>query len=412
MDKVYEPKGKISLFSRKETRIFFVTLQSYTGKMDSKKDDILNQYEQYLRQDEPSKHKKALTWATSIGLQQVDGLQTSEYLHSVARRNIEDEITTAEGQRLIASYYEQLSARQEIQLKETEEADRAAANIAHILSTATLDFTTHGLKMLHRQIFKGFFKHAGEFRTYDITKKEWVLRGASVLYLGYTDLQRAVDYDIELERQFSYSSLSTDEIVQHITRFVAGLWQIHPFGEGNTRTTAVFTIQYLRSLGFDVDNGMFANHSWYFRNALVRANYKSARVDYEPVFLERFFRNLLLGEQWELRNRYLLIGAEGVMPNKHRTSAEQAPNKLDEPSSNVAALVMVIGNQQLKVSEVMTTIGLKHRPTFLANYLTPAIEAGFVTMLYPDSPRHPRQRYRLTPKGIMFYHTQSTDNNR
>lgn len=379
--------------------------------MDNKKKEILNEYEQYLRQDEPSKRKKALTWATSIGLQQVDGLQTSEYLHDVARRNIEDEITTAEGQQLIASYYEQLAARQESQLKETEEADRAAVNIAHILSTATLDFTTHGLKMLHRQIFKGVFKHAGEFRTYDITKKEWVLRGASVLYLGYTDLQRAVDYDIEQERQFSYSSLSTDEIVKHITRFVAGLWQIHPFGEGNTRTTAVFTIQYLRSLGFDVDNDSFALNSWYFRNALVRANYKSAQVDYEPVFLERFFRNLLLGERWELRNRYLLIGSEGVMPNKHRTSTEQVPNKLDEPSSNVAVLVMAIGNQQLKGSEVMTAIGLKHRPTFLANYLTPAIEAGFVSMLYPDSPRHPRQRYQLTPKGIMFYNSQFTDNN-
>ncbi len=295
--------------------------------MDSEKKNILNEYEQYLRQGEPSRRKKALTWATLIGLQQVDGLQTSEYLRDVARRNIEDEITTAEGQQLISSYYEQLSRRQQSELHETEEADRAAANIAHILSTATLDFTTHGFKMLHRQIFKGVFKHAGEFRDYDISKREWVLRGASVLFLGNADLQRALDYDIEQERQFSYTRLSNDEIVQHITRFVAGLWQIHPFGEGNTRTTAVFAIQYLRSLGFDVDNEMFALHSWYFRNALVRANNKSAQVDYEPVFLERFFRNLLLGEQWELRNRYMLIGAEETTPNKYRTSTEQVPNK-------------------------------------------------------------------------------------
>ena len=291
--------------------------------MDSEKKNILNEYEQYLRQGEPSRRKKALTWATSIGLQQVDGLQTSEYLRDVARRNIEDEITTAESQQLISSYYEQLSRRQQSELQETEEADRTATNIAHILSTATLDFTTHGFKMLHRQIFKGVFKHAGEFRDYDISKREWVLRGASVLYLGNADLQRALDYDIEQERQFSYTRLSNDEIVQHITRFVAGLWQIHPFGEGNTRTTAVFTIQYLRSLGFDVDNDLFALNSWYFRNALVRANYKSAQVDYEPVFLERFYRNLLLGEQWELRSRYMLIGAEEITPNKYRTSTEQ-----------------------------------------------------------------------------------------
>ena len=379
--------------------------------MDSEKKNILKEYEQYLRQGEPSRRKKALTWATSIGLQQVDGLQTSEYLRDVARRNIEDEITTAESQQLISSYYEQLSRRQQSELQETEEADRTAANIAHILSTATLDFTTHGFKMLHRQIFKGVFKHAGEFRDYDISKREWVLRGASVLYLGNADLQRALDYDIEQERQFSYTRLSNDEIVQHITRFVAGLWQIHPFSEGNTRTTAVFAIQYLRSLGFDVDNEMFALHSWYFRNALVRANYKSAQVDYEPVFLERFFRNLLLGEQWELRNRYLLIGAEETTPNKHRTSTEQVPNKFDEPSSSVAALINAIGRQQLKGTEAMAAIGLKHRPTFLANYLAPAIEGGFVTMLYPNSPRHPRQRYVLTPKGIMFFNALSADDN-
>ncbi|MDY6301192.1 MAG: Fic family protein [Bacteroidales bacterium] len=375
--------------------------------MDSEKKNILNEYEQYLRQGEPSRRKKALTWATSIGLQQVDGLQTSEYLRDVARRNIEDEITTAEGQQLIASYYEQLSSRQQSELQETEEADRAAANIAHILSTATLDFTTHGFKMLHRQIFKGVFKHAGEFRDYDISKREWVLRGASVLYLGNADPQRALDYDIEQERQFSYTKLSNDEIVQHITRFVAGLWQIHPFGEGNTRTTAVFTIQYLRSLGFDVDNDLFALNSWYFRNALVRANYKSAQVDYEPVFLERFFRNLLLGEQWELRNRYMLIGAEETIPNKHRTSTEQVPNKFDEPSLNVAALIKAIGRGQLKGSEAMAAIGLKHLPTFLANYLTPSIEGGFVAMLYPNSPRHPRQRYLLTPKGLMYFNAHN-----
>ena len=379
--------------------------------MDSEKKNILNEYEQYLRQGEPSRRKKALTWATSIGLQQVDGLQTSEYLRDVARRNIEDEITTAEGQQLISSYYEQLSRRQQRELHETEEADRAAANIAHILSTATLDFTTHGFKMLHRQIFKGVFKHAGEFRDYDISKREWVLRGVSVLYLGNADLQRALDYDIEQERQFSYTKLSNDEIVQHITRFVAGLWQIHPFGEGNTRTTAVFAIQYLRSLGFDVDNEMFALHSWYFRNALVRANYKSAQVDYEPVFLERFFRNLLLGEQWELRNRYMLIGAEETTPNKHRTSTEQVPNKFDEPSSSVAALIKAIGRQQLKGTEAMAAIGLKHRPTFLANYLAPAIEGGFVTMLYPNSPRHPRQRYMLTPKGLMYFNANNSEDN-
>lgn len=371
---------------------------------DKQDNSFMSNYDEYLRQGELSKRKKALTWATAIGLQQVDGLQTSEYLHDVAHRNIEGEISSSEAQQLIASYYEQKSKHLHKETPDTEEADRATTNINHILSTATLDFTTHGFKMLHRQIFKGIFKHAGEFRDYDISKREWVLQGASVLYLGNADLQRALDYDIEQERLFSYTSLSTDEIVKHITRFVSGLWQIHPFGEGNTRTTAVFTIQYLRSLGFDVDNELFANHSWYFRNALVRANYKSAQVDYEPVFLERFFRNLLLGEQWQLSNRQLIIGGTDQVPTKHRSSTDQAPTKLDGslPSPSIIGLVKAMGNNQLKIGEMMDAMGLKHRPTFRVNYLDPAIKAGFVTMLYPNSPRHPRQRYHLTPKGTIL----------
>ena len=148
-------------------------------------------------------------------------------------------------------------------------------------------------------------------RDYDITKRECVLDGDTVNYLNWEDLRRTIDYDISQEKEFSYKGISTDAMVEHITRFVSGLWQIHAFCEGNTRTTAVFTILYLRSIGFKVDNNLFAQHSWYFRNALVRANYKNAikGIDYTSVYLERFFRNLLLGEKWDLRNRYLHIHA-------------------------------------------------------------------------------------------------------
>ena len=149
--------------------------------------------------------------------------------------------------------------------------------------------------------------------------------GDTVNYLNWEDLRRAIDYDIEQEKSFSYKGLSSDEMITHISRFVSGLWQIHAFGEGNTRTTAVFTILYLRSIGFQVNNELFANHSWYFRNALVRANYKNAvkGIDYTPVYLERFFRNLLLGERWELRNRYLHIKAPEQVP-------EQAPKQVQD----------------------------------------------------------------------------------
>ena len=125
----------------------------------------------------------------------------------------------------------------------------------------------------------------------------------------WQDLRMTLQYDLDQERLFDYTDLNKDQMVEHIAKFVSGLWEIHPFGEGNTRTTAVFTIQYLRSIGFDVENDLFAKHSWYFRNALVRANYKNAvkGIDYSPIYLERFFRNLLLGEQWDLRNHYLHV---------------------------------------------------------------------------------------------------------
>ena len=287
-------------------------------------------FDEYLRQGEPSQREAAYAWSTAIGLQEVDGLKTSEYLKDLARRNIEGELSMDEVGKLLDSYYKSKSAR-EAKDDDNEEADKASKNIKKILSVKTFDFTVNGYVSLHRRIFEGVFKHAGRLRDYDITKQEWVLEGDTVNYLNWEDLRKALDYDIRQEREFSYKGISQDALISHIAAFVSGLWQIHPFGEGNTRTTAVFTIQYLRLLGFDVENDLFAKHSWYFRNALVRANYKNAvkGIDYSPVFLERFFRNLLLGEQWDLRNRYLHIHPShewSVQPNlSSRTSTGQVP---------------------------------------------------------------------------------------
>ena len=376
-------------------------------------------FDEYIKQGEPSKKEKASIWRTAIGLQAVDGLETSDYLKETARKHIEGEIDIDEARKLIRSYYQSKSFR-EPDDEQKQEADKVAANITKILSADTLDFSTQGLIALHRRIFEGVFKHAGKVRTYNITKKEWVLKGDTVRYLNWEDLNRALDFDIEQEKNFSYKGISSDSLIAHVTKFVSGLWQIHAFGEGNTRTTAVFTILYLRSLGFKVNNDMFARHSWYFRNALVRANYRNAveRIDYSPVYLERFFRNLLLGEQWNLRNRYLHIQPTKewkVQPNlTDRTSTEQVPDKL--PSSNarlhdklhsdnpnIIKLIRVIGEQSLSVKEMMAAIELKHRENFLNLYLTPAINEGFVKMQYPNSPRHPRQKYLLTAKGIAVY---------
>ena len=289
-------------------------------------------FDEYIRQGEPNKKEKASIWQTAIGLQAVDGLQTSDYLKQTARKHIEGEIDIDEARQLIKSYYQSKTQR-EPDDDEKQEADKVSANITKILSSQSLDFTTGGFISIHRRVFEGVFKHAGRLRDYDITKREWVLNGDTVNYLNWEDLRRAIDYDIEQERQFSYRGISPDAMIEHISKFVSGLWQIHPFCEGNTRTTAVFTILYLRSIGFEVNNDMFALHSWYFRNALVRANYKNARlgIDYTPVYLERFFRNLILGDKWDLRNRYLHVSASEEWKNQPNlsdpTSTRQVPDK-------------------------------------------------------------------------------------
>ena len=251
------------------------------------------------------------------------------------------------------------------------------------------------------------------------------MEGDTILYLNWEDLRRTIDYDLEQERAYTYNGKSHDEMISHLTRFVSGLWQIHAFGEGNTRTTTVFTIQYLRSLGFDVDNDQFAHHSWYFRNALVLANYRNVAkvIDYSPVYLERFFRNLLLGEQWDLRNRYLHIHpteewkvqpnlaaptSTGHAPDKRRISTGQVQDKLHTDNPNILKLVQIVGERELSVKEMMNGVKLRGRDNFLNLYLNPAIVDGYVRLLYPQSPRHPRQKYLLTVKGQMLYQELTT----
>lgn len=382
-------------------------------------------FDEYIRQGDPGRQQKVYNWQTAIGLQAVDGLQTSDYLLETARKHIEGEIDIQQAADLLKSYYQSKSARNPEE-SQMEEADRVAANIARVLGTRTLALNANGFIALHRQLFEGVFKFAGKLRNYNITKNEWVLRGDTVSYLNYEDLRAALDYDISAERDFNYHTLDINGVVSHIARFVSGLWQIHPFGEGNTRTTAVFTIQYLRSIGFEINNDLFARHSWYFRNALVRSNYKNARLGimYNFSYLEKFFRNLLLGEHNELRNRFLIINVSEEwqnQPNKHRTSSEHVANKHDEhigqvqphvisASTSVTDLIKVIGHRQLSVKEMLEALGMKHRPTFLANYLEPALHEGLVRMLYPESPRHPRQKYLLTVRGAALLNQNNQPN--
>lgn len=275
---------------------------------------MFEDFEEYIRQGEPSQKEKSQNWKTAIGLQQVDGITPSTYLIETAKEHIEGKITIDEVKYRIDSYYKQQTNSKTVEGDRTEEADRVSANITEILSEKTFTFSPAELLSIHKRLFTGvenIHVKVGTFRDYNITKNEWVLNGKTVFYASADNINTTLDYDFRQEKNFNYNGLSKREIVEHIANFVSGLWQIHAFGEGNTRTIAVFTIKYLRTFGFEVENDLFAKHSWYFRNVLVRANYNDYQhnIYATPEYLMRFFGNLLLGENNELKNRHLRIDA-------------------------------------------------------------------------------------------------------
>lgn len=267
----------------------------------------MNNFEEYLKQGEPNKAEKAKAWKTAIGLQQVDGLSPSEYLIATAKQNIEGDITIDEVKQRIDSYYKQhpVKAGED----RTEEADKVSARIAEMLGEKTFTLSPVEYLNIHRRLFQDIYKFAGRIRDYNITKQEWVLNGETVLYGSAESLKATLEYDFEQEKKFSYKGLSQQETLEHIAHFISYLWQIHFFGEGNTRTTAIFLIKYLRTFGFNVNNELFEQHSWYFRNALVRANYNNHAKNIYATneFLLRFLENLLLGEKHVLKNREMHV---------------------------------------------------------------------------------------------------------
>ena len=269
----------------------------------------IDPFKEYLRESEPDKVYKGYAWSTAIGLQAVDGLKPSKYLIETAIQNIEGKITMKEAQNLIDSYYEERPMHL-MEGERTEEADKVSSRIAEILSETAFSFSPNEYISIHRKLFQGIYEHAGKIRDYNITKKEWILDGETVMYGSASELVATLEYDFSQERNYSYRGLSMDEIIHHLAVFISRLWQIHIFGEGNTRTTAVFFIKYLRTLGFSATNDIFAENAWYFRNALVRANYTNLQkgIHETTEYLEAFLRNLLLNEENELHNRDLHIG--------------------------------------------------------------------------------------------------------
>ena len=324
-------------------------------------------FEEYLKEKEPQKREKGYAWHTAIGLQAVDGLETSEYLISTAKKNIEGDITLDEANDLIQSYYKENSIR--TNPNRTEEADKVSVRIAMLLYEKSFVFSPAQYISIHSRLFNGIYKHAGKIRDYNITKKEWVLDGDTVMYGGAFDLRATLEYDFSLERDFSYKGLSMEQTLKHLAVFISRLWQIHIFSEGNTRATAVFFIKYLRTLGFDVTNDIFAENAWYFRNALVRANYTnlSKGIHETTEFLELFLRNLLLGETNELKNRNLHISCTLEIPKCQITDDNVTLNvTLDEmqiltvlkqnPKTTQKQLSMTINKSDRTVKRIISSL--------------------------------------------------------
>lgn len=344
-------------------------------------------FKDYIRESEPDKRDKGYAWHTAIGLQAVDGLKTSEYLVRTAVRNIEGEISFEEANALLQTYYEENPARSADD--RTEEADKVSARIAALLSEKAFSFTPNEYISIHRKLFAGIYSHAGRIRDYNITKKEWVLDGATVLYGSATELRATLDYDFSEERKFSYRGLSMDETIHHLAVFISRLWQIHAFGEGNTRTTAVFFIKYLRTLGFDVTNDIFAENAWYFRNSLIRANYNDLKngIHETTEFLELFLKNLLLGEQNPLHNRTLHISGTFKSPEKANIGDAKANIEAEKANiekaftpktaGNVLQLLERFGFQTVfGRSDVQEVLGLK--PTRSSALLHDMAEQGII----------------------------------
>ena len=312
-------------------------------------------FKEYIKQSEPNKRDKGYAWHTAIGLQAVDGLKPSKYLIDTAIKNIEGDISIDEAQELLNTYYEE-NPKADTDDR-TEEADKVAVRIAKILSEKAFSFTPNEYISIHKKLFAGIYGHAGKLREYNITKKEWVLNGATVLYGSASELRATLDYDFAEEKKFSYKNLSMEDIIHHLALFVSRLWQIHVFGEGNTRTTAVFFIKYLRTLGFDVTNDIFAENAWYFRNALVRANYNDLKngVHETTKYLELFLRNLLLDEKNELHNRSMHISGRFK-----ETDFEGAKADIENAEADIESQKADIRNKLLAFSDMISEKTINH----------------------------------------------------
>ena len=229
-----------------------------------------------------------------------------------------------------------------------------------LLGEKAFQFSPAEWLTIHRRLFEGLFTHAGQIRQYNITKKEWVLKGDTVTYAAWNSIKDTLDYDFATEKQYSYEGLSVERCVKHLAKFASDIWQIHPFCEGNTRATAVFIIKYMKTFGFKVNNDAFEKNSWYFRNALVRANYNDLQnsVHATTKFLEMFFSNLILGTEYELKNRYMHVdyvddNSQSVTPKAPKSQFDTLECTLEE----LAFLELIYKNPSIKQKDLVAETG-------------------------------------------------------
>lgn len=263
---------------------------------------------EYTEEIKPGGYIKQLQWDMAIGLQEVDNLKPSKYLEKLVSDNVNGNLTIEQVKNELKEYYIEKEQKQDINHNELE-CDFVSTRIVELLDKDNFELSVDYLKYVHRYLFQDVYEFAGEFRIIDFSKHEKILNNDSVAYGDCKTLKESLEYDISLEKEKSYKEMSIVEVINNITKFSSSIWQVHPFREGNTRTTALFIEKYLISLGYEVDNTLFKDKSVYFRNALVRSNYFNNYLNTkeDSSYLVKFYENLLLGKNNNLHSEDLIV---------------------------------------------------------------------------------------------------------
>ncbi|OFV71495.1 Fic/DOC family protein [Acetobacterium wieringae] len=262
--------------------------------------------------------QKEKYWNIGFGLNKIDQLNPSEYLtNELLPDHFSGKLSYQEVENALVNHYQTLPEND--QVKGERECDIVSTRIASLLDNSGFVLSPVSLKGIHRYLFKNILpaEWVGTFREKNIYKKEPVLGGESVSYANYFMIEDTLAYDFETEKKKNYVNMDNQQKIRSICSFTSSIWQVHPFREGNTRTVAVFMVQYLNGLGFQVNNDPFEENALYFRNALVRANYSNQvkNISHTDVYLVKFFENLLFDQEHPLLNQEMQLISEDEKEN-------------------------------------------------------------------------------------------------